>query len=357
VKTLFLVCLFVCMAHFATAAEPVATVYDGAVLNEDVTWHGSILVRKFVVVAPQATLRIDPGTVVRFAASAGQLPNIIVQGRIHAAGTAERPILMTSDQAVPARGAWGGIVLLSTEKRNLLEHCRIENVGTGIDVRFSTITLQTVTIVQARTALLSHDSVVHMDGGAVTDSDAGIEMYASEFEAKNLTISSCLQGGAFHKTSILLASSKITGSRNAGLSADECRIRVSDGDFSDNSLGARIQRSEGQISQTRFQRNSYTALHISDSPVKVQRCQFSENMRDALRTDDDRALFLNNAFTANGGYSLVNNGRENINARLNWWGTTDQSLIRQKIFDESQDKNVGSVHVLPWLNEKPPLMQ
>jgi hypothetical protein len=344
------------MAHFASAVEPAVTVYDGAVLNEDVTWHGSILVRKFVVVAPQATLRIDPGTVVRFAAAAEQMPNIIVQGRIHAAGTSERPILMTSDQAVSARGAWGGIVLLSTEKRNLLEHCRIENADTGIDVHFSTITLQSVTIVQARTALLSHDSVVHMGGSTITDSDTGIEMYASEFDAKNLTISACQQGGVFRKTSVLLASSKITGSRNTGLLADECRIRVSDGDFSENSLGARIQRSEGQISQTRFQHNSYTALHVSDSPVKVQRCQFSENMRDALRTDDDRALFLNNAFTANGGYSLVNSGRENINARLNWWGTIDQSLIRQKIFDESSDKNIGTVHVLPWLNEKPPLM-
>ncbi len=147
-KTLFATCFFFCMTTISLAAEPGTTVvYDGAVLTEDVTWRGSILVKGFVVVAPQATLRIDPGTVVRFAATAAQqLPNLVVQGRLHAAGTGERPIMLTSDRSRPARGAWGGIVLLSTEKRNLLEHCRIEYAETGIDLRFSTITLKTVSI-------------------------------------------------------------------------------------------------------------------------------------------------------------------------------------------------------------------
>ena len=67
-KTLFAACIFFCLTTISSAAEQATSVYDGAVLTEDVTWRGSILVRGFVVVAPQATLRIEPGTVVRFAA-------------------------------------------------------------------------------------------------------------------------------------------------------------------------------------------------------------------------------------------------------------------------------------------------
>ena len=119
-KTFLAVCLFFCMTTLSLAADQAPAVYDGAVLTEDVTWRGSILVRGFVVVAPQATLRIEPGTVVRFETTASQqLPGLIVQGRLHAAGTTERPIVLTTRSKL-LRGSWAGIVLLSTEKRNLL---------------------------------------------------------------------------------------------------------------------------------------------------------------------------------------------------------------------------------------------
>ncbi|NTW81717.1 MAG: hypothetical protein HGB32_16490, partial [Geobacteraceae bacterium] len=71
-KIIFALSLFLWMTTISLAAEQPAAVYDGAVITEDVTWRGSILVRGFVVVAPQATLRIDPGTIVRFTATATQ---------------------------------------------------------------------------------------------------------------------------------------------------------------------------------------------------------------------------------------------------------------------------------------------
>ena len=356
-KTLFAACIFLCMTTISMAAEPATAVYDGKVLTEDVTWRGSILVRGFVVVAPQATLRIEPGTVVRFAASAAQqLPNLVVQGRLHAAGTPERPIVLTSDRPGPVRGSWGGIVLLSTEKRNLLERCRIEYAETGIDVRFSTIALKGVSIVQAQTALLSHDGVVQMTGSTVSDSETGIEIYNSEFEGRDTTVDSCQRGYVLYKSAVVLASSKITNNRQTGFEADECRIKITGGEFSGNVLGARIEGGEGQIVMSLFLRNRQTALHLSGSRIKIQRCLFAENIADALRTEDSQALLLNNAFSSNGGFNLYNAGREVVAARQNWWGTTAQPLIGQKIYDASRDKNTGAVQVFPWLNEKPLLM-
>ena len=249
--------------------------------------------------APQATLRIDPGTVVRFAATAAQqLPNLVVQGvfmllePFRAADCADvRPI------QTGARISWGGIVLLSTEKRNLLERCRIEYAETGIDVRFSTVTLKAVSIVHARTALLSHDGVVRMTGGTVSDSETGIEIYNSEFDGRDTTVSSCQRGCVLNKSAVVLASLKIMNNQQTGLEADECRIKITGGDISGNALGARIKGGEGQIVMSRFQRNRQTALHLIGSRIKIQRCLFAENSQDALRTEDGWALLLNNAFS------------------------------------------------------------
>ena len=357
-KTLLAMCIFFCMTTISLAAEQATTIYDGAVLTEDVTWSGSVLIRGFVVVAPQATLRIEPGTVVRFAVTASQqLPNLLIQGRLHAVGSSEWPIVLTSERINPVRGSWGGIVFLSTEKRNLLENCRIEYAETGIDVRFSTITLKSVSIVQAKTALLSYDGVVQMTGSTVSDSETGIELYNSEFDGRDMTVSSCQRGCVLSNSAIVLASPKIINNLQAGFEADGCRIKISGGEFYGNTLGARIKDGEGQIVMSRFQQNRQTALHLIGSRIKIQRCLFSDNIQDALRTEDGWALLLNNAFSSNGGYHIYNAGREVVSARQNWWGTTDTLQIRNKIRDAALDKNTGAVTAFPWLNEKPQFMQ
>lgn len=355
-KTLFAACLFFCMITTSPAAEQAAAVYDGGVLTEDAAWRGSVLVKGSVVVAPQATLRIEPGTVVRFAATPLQpLPNLVVQGRLHAAGTPERPVVLTSDRSVSARVGWGGVVFLSTEKRNLLEGCRIEYAETGIDVRYSAVTLKGVAIVQSGTAFLSHDGVVQMSGGTVSDSETGIEIHNSEFEGRDTAVSSCQRGCVMSGSAVILAAMKIMNNNQTGLEADECRIKITGGEFSGNEFGARIKGGEGQILMTSFQQNRQTALHLAGSRIKVQRSLFADNSRDALRTEDGRALILNNAFNSNGGFNLFNAGSEVVSARQNWWGTTDPALIGHKIHDGSGDKKGGSVDVSPWLAEKPPL--
>ena len=59
--------VFICMTTGAMAADEVSVQQDEVVLTEDTVWRGTIHVKGSVVVAPQATLRIDPGTIVRFA--------------------------------------------------------------------------------------------------------------------------------------------------------------------------------------------------------------------------------------------------------------------------------------------------
>jgi hypothetical protein len=357
VKPLFLAVIIFCMTTISFAVEQVQTVYDGAVLTEDSTWSGSVLVRNSVVVAPQATLRIEPGTVVRFAATAaGQLPNLVIQGRLHAAGTAEQPVLFTSERAKPPRGSWGGIVFLATEKRNLLEHSRIESAITGVDVRFSTVTLKSVTIVRSQTGILINDGVVQMTGGTVSESETGIEAHQSEFDGRDITVESCQYACIGTHSALVLTSPRVANNGQTGLDAQECRLRITGGEFAGNTMSARVTEGEGQIVMARFLLNRQTALQLNGSRLKIQRCLFTENLQDGVRVEDDRSLLLNNAFISNGGFHLYNAGRQTADARQNWWGTVDPTLIRKKIRDTAFDTAAGTVQISPWLSEKPLLI-
>ena len=209
-KLLFITGIFFCFLTGAAAAELPVSSYGGQVLTEDTTWSGTVVVKGSVVVAPQATLRIVPGTVVRFVPTALQpLPNLVVQGRINVVGTAERPVTMLGALNGSARSSWGGLILLASEKKNLIEQCRIESAETAIDLRFSTLTLKATAIVQATTALLAYDSVLHLIDDTMTDCDLGISAFNSELDGKNVTIASCQRGGGIHPVRYLPAWSQV----------------------------------------------------------------------------------------------------------------------------------------------------
>jgi len=340
-----------------TAPDDATAIYDGVTLAEDVVWRGKIFVKGFVVIAPQATLRVEPGTVIRFTNSQNMgAARLVVQGRIQALGTAASPILLTSGQSETVRGDWSGITFVSSEKRNILEHCRIEYASCGIDARFSSINLKMVAITKSLTALRAHDSVVHVIGGTVTESETGIEAHDSEFEVRDSTIADCQRGFVMYRSSVGLSATRIKGNERYGLLSEDCRIKISSGELSENGNGARFTGGEGQILLTRFLRNRETALHLSGARMKIQHCLFAENRRDAIRLEDGRALVSSNAFSANNGFNLYNAGREDVQAVLNWWGSTDQSVITQKNHDAVRDPRSGSVQVFPWLTEKPPLI-
>jgi len=87
----------------------------------------------FVYVDNSATLTIEPGTVIK-GEKATQGTLIIQRGaKIMAQGTAEKPIVFTSNQAKGSRAAgdWGGVVILGRAKNNQSENVRVEGGPTA----------------------------------------------------------------------------------------------------------------------------------------------------------------------------------------------------------------------------------
>jgi hypothetical protein len=332
--------------------------YENATLTEDVTWRGTVLIRGALVVAPQATLRIEPGTTVRFARVEGGLrkARLVVMGRIQSIGTAERPILFSAEAPTPVKGDWGGILLLSTEKHNQFEHTAVEGAETALEARFSSFSAKSVRISLSKTGLALRDSTVSVEASSFSACETGVEVHDGEFELRDSSVSTNRLGMFLSRSSVVLASASVTDNGQQGIRAEECRLRISSCSISSNGAGAVVTGGEGQIVMTRFMRNKDTALHLDSVRMKVNRSLFADNDHDALRTEDGRATVWGCAFRGNGGFNLYNAGQEDVVAVQNWWGTSEEKAVSSKIFDGSHDPRFGTVQLFPWLASQPSIL-
>ena len=344
---------------YATAAlqgrTAITATYVNATFTEDTSWRGTIIVKGFVVVAPQTTLRIEPGTVIRFMAIQGsaQLPRLVVMGRIQSVGTADRPILFAPGDAQSNKGDWGGVLLLSSEKRNLLEHCRIEGAETGLEARFSTFTAKALSITRSTTGCILRDSTVTLTSPNINACDTGLEAHDSEIELHAATFAANRRGMVLSRSSVVMTTVVVTGSTQQAMVTNDCRLKINSCEISDNAAGAHIIGGEGQVFLSRFVRNRQTALHLDTARLKISRCQISDNLHDGLKLEDDRATVWENAISDNGGYNLVYNGRDTVNATLNWWGSSSEATITAKLSATGTPQRSAAVNVFPWLFEKP----
>jgi hypothetical protein len=337
----------------------ITSVYENATITEDLSLRGVVAIKGALTVAPQATLRIEPGTEIRFSAVKGssQLPRLVVMGRIQAVGTLDRPILLSSTSVSPVKkGAWGGILLLSSEKRNQLEHARIEGAEVALEGRFPSSALKSVSFTQSKTGLSLRDCTANVMSSSISDCDTGVEAHDSELELRDTAVAQNRRGTALIRSSVVMSSVTMTGNSQHGIMTEEGRIKMTSCEVSGNGVGAHIKGGEGQLFMCRFVRNIDTALHIATARLKVNRCQISENLRDGLKLADGRATVWGNAFSGNGGYNIVNTGPESITVAQNWWGAADEASLKSKIFDASLNGRIGVVNVFPWLLEKPALL-
>jgi hypothetical protein len=92
---------------------------SGLHITADETWSGVLLLDGWVYVDNGATLTINAGTIIRGTAQSA----LIIErgGKINAVGTADNPIVLTSNQGAGLRSTsdWGGIVLCGLAPNNI----------------------------------------------------------------------------------------------------------------------------------------------------------------------------------------------------------------------------------------------
>ena len=106
--------------------DPENTVYPSTTttvstdITTNTTWSGVVLLQNKVYVKNNATLTIQPGTIIR-GDKLTQATLIITRGaKINAIGSATQPIVFTSNEAIGNRneGDWGGLVILGLARNN-----------------------------------------------------------------------------------------------------------------------------------------------------------------------------------------------------------------------------------------------
>lgn len=329
--------------------------YENTTITEDVTWSGSVLVRGYMVIAPQATVRIEPGTVVRFMRSPilRQAPRLVVMGRLHCNGTVDRPVLFTPNVAEADRGDWGGILLLSSEKRNQLDHVRIEGATTGIESSYSTLFATDVSITRSTVGMLLRDSSASLAQALVHDCETGLEALDSEIDLRDSTLTNNHRGITARRTTLIMLSVSLRENEQSGITAADCRVRLTSGAVVANGGGIRLAGSEGQVTRTRFVANRGVGLDLVDTRLKVHQNLFANTAGDGVRVNDGRSLIWGNSFEGNRDYNLALTGHDRIIAVGNWWGSAREGAITTKLLDTAKNPRSGQIVFFPWLPEKP----
>lgn len=121
---------------------PGSNVTVNSPITSNTTWTSNnvYLISGLVYVKNNATLTIQPGTIILGDKSTPNSSLVICQGsKINAAGTANNPIVFTSNQPAGSRGLgdWGGVILLGKATTNAPgDTGNIEGIAPTVDTRF-----------------------------------------------------------------------------------------------------------------------------------------------------------------------------------------------------------------------------
>ncbi|MBE9583160.1 T9SS C-terminal target domain-containing protein [Mucilaginibacter sp. JRF] len=96
------------------------------------------IIKGIVTIKSGAVLNIPAGTTLKGFGAAGQKGVLLVArgGRLNSNGTVNNPVIFTSNQATPANGDWGGIIVLGSAPTNKPTTTTIEGIPASSDTQY-----------------------------------------------------------------------------------------------------------------------------------------------------------------------------------------------------------------------------
>ncbi|MHC1698278.1 MAG: right-handed parallel beta-helix repeat-containing protein [Geobacteraceae bacterium] len=330
--------------------------YDTSVLTEDVTLSGKILISGVLTIAPQATLRIMPGTVLSFAPDRnGQLYGaLVIQGRIEAVGTADSMIVLKGATSDKSQDSWRGILALGSEKNNHLEYCRVEGATVGLDSIFSTISLKKTIFHSCRTGVRLQGSLFQALGGGVSDSDQGYDLHDSESYLRDISFADNRKGVSLSRGSLSVKGSSFSRHAASALDAVDSKIKISGAIFSKNNTGLALTGTEGSVENCKIVENREYGLQLIHARMKIFANHIYMNTGIGIMADSASSAAWGNNISLNGLHDFYNAGSEEFRAIGNWWGVPPGSGQKRRIFDKSANQKSGAVLTFPELASSPP---
>ncbi len=278
-------------------------VIEPTTITEDTVWQGEILIKGDVEVAKGVTLKIMPGTVVRFEKikefGPGKLfkdkahhfsrSELFIRGRLYAQGTPKKKIIFTSAEKTPGPGDWGSVNFLDSID-NIIEYCIFTYGQTAVHCHSAQVVITKNVFQHNGTAIgqknLKGDPikcVVPMLYNSITDNGGGI-----------------LFGGGTTPT----------------------------------------------ISHNEISNNVFFGIYVKKGgPANIRFNNITKNGKGVIFYVVKNVDIRDNNIADNIDYniSLLEGQSGDIIARNNWWGSTDEKDIRRLVMDNERDKTLGNV--------------
>lgn len=327
-------------------------VYEGEqTLWQDTVWQGEILIDGVLTVAPEVTLEIRPGSIVRFTRNDSNGDEIgehelFIQGNFLALGTVEKPILFTSAEKIPRAGDWGAINMMTSVTENVLENCLVEYGYRGFHAHFATARLVNSTFRYNRRGAQFQESTVTIDHCRFEDNYNGLQFRDSTVSIVDSRVTGGYWGLRCVYSTLAMTDSLVENNRINGVHFRDSEIEFSNNRIVQNRRGLYLQRSKGTISGNILSSNSEHGLFLEDSEGVIQHNDISRNGRSGLRMINSTLQMNDNNIIDNDEYAVINDGDQSVRISGNWWGTTDKQLLAKMIRDGEDRQDVGRVELV-----------
>jgi len=353
---------------------PVSRRYRDMVLLGETVWQGRIQVDGTVRVPEGSRLVILPGTLVEFTRrdtngdGIGE-NGIMIQGRLVAKGTAERPITFRSAGKERRMGDWDAVnIMNSAAGQNLIEHCRIENAYRGLHFHFSTVAIHNTTLTGNYRGIQFQESVVTLEGNTICGNKSGIQGRDSDVELVDNLLCGNQVGGNFLRTTLTARGNRIVANGREGLRLREGVVTVRENLIDGNRHGLMVaDLYHGEVSRNSITNNTETGISlknvdaveiagnavaanglngftIQDSSPLITGNLVSDNGARGIGIQSFAGVITGNNFINNGLYAVDLDGGGDVSAPGNWWGGDDPERV---IDDRRDDPALGRVNHSP----------
>lgn len=157
------------------------------VLHGELNWAREVRLAGDVILAEDARLTIEPGTVVRFlppeVGAAGLVDHphfpgseLIVKGRLLAIGRPEAPIVFEADEAGAAPGAWGAVNLEGSPEA-VFENCIFRQADSAVHSRNSRVFIAQSLFERNLVGIRFHDSEILIENNLLRNNGTGIRFH------------------------------------------------------------------------------------------------------------------------------------------------------------------------------------
>ena len=322
--------------HFSTVKASTGVI---GIITSNTTWTKAN--SPYVLTGPTAvnkgvTLTIEPGVIVN-------LGNFYLQvnGTLNAQGTNGDKIIFISayHNIYPPNN-----INLPTANAE----CTIENA------------------ILSKTSILSTiGTSVKINKCALTD-EAGVNVWGSSI------ISNCnITGEVFTRGSAVVSNNTILNGIDASGSYTISGNNVTNnvgiwvmnvgetGTISDNSISGGSTAGINLAGSATIERNLITnnqygiSVRSTIDNSTIQNNTISNNFIGIVDPSPSQTIIYNN-IQSNSNYNIQVGTQSSVNVTYNWWGTTDAQTINQKIYDNKNDFNLGTVTFDPFLTEPNP---